>query len=76
LRDRDGLRAAVRLERLVGPLLLRVNHATDEINVGHPKGCGLGDPQPGDRAQQHSDPQMLRHRIVYCPHLLGGGDVV
>jgi hypothetical protein len=57
-------------------LLLRVNHATDEINVGHPKGCGLGDPQAGDRAQQHSDPQMLRHRIVYGPHLLGGGDVV
>ena len=37
----DGLRAAVRLERLVRPLLRGVNHSSEEIHVG--------DPQAGDQ---------------------------
>jgi hypothetical protein len=41
LRDRDGLGAAARLERLVRPLLRGVNHASEEIHVG--------DPQAGDQ---------------------------
>ena len=41
LRDRDGLRAAVRLERLVRPLLRGVNHSSAEIHVD--------DPQAGDQ---------------------------
>jgi hypothetical protein len=41
LRDRDGLGAAARLERLVRPLLRGVNHSSEEIHVG--------DPQAGDQ---------------------------
>jgi hypothetical protein len=41
LRDRDGLGAAARLERLVRPLLRGANHSSEEIHVG--------DPQAGDQ---------------------------
>jgi hypothetical protein len=43
LRDRDGLGAAARLERLVRPLLRGVNHSSEEIHVG--------DPQAGDQSR-------------------------
>ncbi|MGB6514851.1 MAG: hypothetical protein WBF57_18105, partial [Mycobacterium sp.] len=36
LRDRDGLGAAARLERLVRPLLRGVNHSSEEIHLGGP----------------------------------------
>ena len=41
LRDRDGLGAAARLERVVRPLLRGANHSSEEIRVG--------DPQAGDQ---------------------------
>jgi len=41
LRDRDGLGAAARLERLVRPLLRGANDSSEEIHVG--------DPQAGDQ---------------------------
>jgi hypothetical protein len=37
LRDRDGLGAAARLERIVRPLLRGVNHSSEEIHVGDPQ---------------------------------------
>jgi hypothetical protein len=49
LRDRDGLRAAVRLERLVRPLLRGVNHSSAEIHVGDPQAGGQSRTRTTDR---------------------------
>jgi hypothetical protein len=66
LRDRDGLRAAVRLERLVRPLLRGVNHSSEEIHVGDPQ---AGD-QPRTRTTDRKTPPSTQATLSLDVHTL------
>jgi len=52
-----------------------VNYAADEINVGDLKPAHFGDPQSGERTEQHGHPQVIGHRIMYRPNLFCGGHI-
>jgi hypothetical protein len=81
LRDRDGLRAAVRrLERLVRPLLRGLNRSPQEIHVGDPQ---AGD-QPRTRTTDRKTPpstqatlsldvHTLNHRCYYSKLMVNAG---
>src|ERR1700753_947316 len=52
-----------------------MDHAPNRIDVIDPQPARLGDPQAREGAQQDSRPQMLGHRVVQRPDLLGPRDV-
>jgi hypothetical protein len=69
LRDRDGLGAAARLERLVRPLLRGVNHSLEEIHVGDPQ---AGD-QPRTRTTDSKTPPSTQAALSSGVHNMNYG---
>ena len=51
---------------------MRMDDATQEIDVFWPQAARFGQTQPDERAEQHGELDTVRKQIVEFPHLFGG----
>ena len=51
---------------------MRMDDATQEIDVFWPQAARLRQAQPDERAEQHGKPDTIRKQIIEFLHLFGG----